>query len=1221
MVKSSAASMLASDVDVRGTDVFISYDSEDLAFVEKLKEAIRSQKLQIWEIGKNLPIGVSPNAPEAWQYVATGIRSSSIFVFVISPESVASAKNQNELTLALQSGKHLVPICCREVSDDTLPKDLHNRSAWFTVDLLSPEPFKLVAQRINQFHIYVRLQERAEEWIAKGQPQNLLLGKKDLESINHWVKQAVNEQLPLTKVQQDYLKHSRQIEGQVQLPAVLISYSRKNKPFVEKLCAALRDNDISYWVDWENIPVAAPWREELAEGIRNASNFLFVMSRDSVASKYCYDEINQAASHNKRIISFVLDRDYDRDQVHPAAKERNWLYLDEFSGFEDALSKLLEAIKKDEPYVKKHTDLQLDAIEWDSNKRHDEFLLNRTQLKAAQQWLQLSDTKEPKPTELQKAFINASANKQRQNCISRIITIGGVSALAIGGLLFALTKTNGEINALVSALDEKKGLDALMTSLKADKEFDQNVFGWWLKQFNPQAQARVVAALHKSIYNLNEYNRLEGHQGRVYTAIYSHNGKLIASADQNGIVKLWSADGKLINTFTGHTADVTSLDFSGDDQVLASASDDGSVKLWKVAQEYSLTESPLIKTLTGHQGRVYKVRFSPDGKSLASASTDKTIKRWSKDGKLLETLSHGGAVYNLSFSPDGRSLASASVDGARLWTQKDGLFAKVPPIQLSTQPTVGVSFSPDGQRIAATSFGNNVQLWDRNGKPIAILKGHQDRVRRVTFSHDNKLLASASDDNTVRLWTTEGKPVMLGTNQPLVLRGHQDAVTRVEFSRDDQTLISAGVDGTIKIWRISDGTLLDSFEGHRNDVSDIDLSPDSKIVISAGADGTVRLWKLGNSSITTLHHQNQVFDVSYSPTSELVATAGYQTIRFWKPDGTLLGSFPEAHQTEVRSISISPDGRLLASAGEDGQVRLWSFSQHGKLENATSKDLIKQKPGLVYAESSVSFSPDGNLIAAGGDDQMVRLWDQDGSPVHSPLAGHHASITSVGFGPAKSQLLISSGKKASKDAPGEVILWNIDGKLIKRLTTYGQQPLGDILSVSISPDGRFIAAADSSDNTIKLWKLIENSFDHSFTIEPFKSLPGHMAPIRKVIYSKDGKLLASASDDGTIKLWTAEGTPITTLRRHQRSVTSISFSPNAQTLASSSQDRSAILWQLPNKFDKTALTYLTQKGCNNLGNYLATNNNPDPQIKADRQEIGQFCNRTEGATKEIKGSP
>ena len=184
---------------------------------------------------------------------------------------------------------------------------------------------------------------------------------------------------------------------------IFISYSRKDKAFATRLHEALKARQREAWVDLEDIPPTAEWREKIKAGIEGARAFVFVLSPDSMASPECLKEVDHAAASHKRLIPVVC-REVDPQAVPEALGKLNWIFLREQDDFEKGLDTLLTAVDTDLEWVDAHTNLLEKATEWDRKGRDQSLLLRGGELRKAEGWQVQSAGKEPKPTDLMGEF-------------------------------------------------------------------------------------------------------------------------------------------------------------------------------------------------------------------------------------------------------------------------------------------------------------------------------------------------------------------------------------------------------------------------------------------------------------------------------------------------------------------------------------------------------------------------------------------------------------------------------------------------------------------------------------------------------------------------------------------------------------------------------------------------------------------------------------------------
>lgn len=245
-----------------------------------------------------------------------------------------------------------------------------------------------------------------------------------------------------------------------------------------------------------------------------------------------------------------------------------------------------------------------------------------------------------------------------------------------------------------------------------------------------------------------------------------------------------------------------------------------------------------------------------------------------------------------------------------------------------------MAFSPDGKFLASGSF-QEVALWDaKTGEQLHKLTGFAHGVVAIAFSNDGKLMATGGGSPTE---DGEVKVFEVGTWKLVtdVKNGHSDTVYGVAFSPDGTKLASCGADKFIKVWELPSAKFIKSFEGHTHHVLDVGWKFDGKLLASAGADNTVKVWdyEKGEQVRTINAHGKQVTRLIFVGKTPQVATcSGDQQVKFFNVDnGGNVRNFG-GNTDFVYALGVSPDGALVAAGGQEGVVRLY---------NGTNAQLIR----------------------------------------------------------------------------------------------------------------------------------------------------------------------------------------------------------------------------------------------------------------------------------------
>jgi WD40 repeat protein/transcriptional regulator with XRE-family HTH domain len=726
---------------------------------------------------------------------------------------------------------------------------------------------------------------------------------------------------------------------------------------------------------------------------------------------------------------------------------------------------------------------QYDALEREAQRQRE--------LVAAQK---LAETEKARAEEQ-----SASVKRLRQRAVylASAFVLATVAAIFAG--LFASTARQQALIASVRELSSAANLNLEIDPERSVLLAMEAVNKTYLKDQTVMPEAGE--ALHSAVQASRIELTLRGHTDTLWSAVYSQDGTKIVTASSDGTAKVWDAvTGKELLSVKSVTKGVNPspeafegwgwfwyATFSPNGKYLATADGDGIARVWD-----AVTGDELL-ALKGHNNDVFHIEFSPDGSRLVTVSSDGLAIIWDANtGEKLLTVSEGSALYWAVFSPDGSRIAIANHDDAwvSIWDAVTGERLLILPHPNTKVDSV--SYSPDGGRIVTTSNDQTVRIWDANsGKELLSLYGYTINVTNVAYSPDGTRIATVVLNNQVKIWDADtGQEI-------LTIAGHSLDVLTVAFSPDGAHVVTASRDGTARVWNVSpsrefltllngpvssssgavlayspDGTRLAtaysdpvakvwdlatgkqllSLTGHTQSVTFIAYNSDGTRIATASDDGTAIIWdaKIGRELRTFSGHTYPVLGVAFSPDGSRIATASADwTARVWDAEtGKVIFTFD--HKNEVESVVFSPDGKIIATASADKTAILWDALTGKKIFSLTGHtDTILQ----------IVFSPDGTRLATASRDGSAKVWDAVSGKELFTLWGHNGTVFSVAFSPDGKTIATASADKTAK-------LWDaLTGKEL--LTLHAPDGL---TSVAFSPDGFQLAVA-SRDGTDRIYLL------------------------------------------------------------------------------------------------------------------------------------------------------
>ena len=442
----------------------------------------------------------------------------------------------------------------------------------------------------------------------------------------------------------------------------------------------------------------------------------------------------------------------------------------------------------------------------------------------------------------------------------------------------------------------------------------------------------------------------------------------------------------------------------------------------------------------------------------------------------IQFTNHRDSLFVATYRPDGAVIASGGYDNDfLLWDAATGepLSRRVREHENRVRT---VAFSPDGNWLVTGGYDNQVMVWDvespSNPKQTFVSRAHTAPVNTAVFAPNGNIMVTGSQAGDFVIWEVRPEGQLRRLATPIA---HQGPVYQVAFTNDSRRLLTVGEDGNVILWDVSrpgfPSQVTTLSDAHSTAVNTITLNETNELFATGDDAGRIVIWSLATLEPLQVifAHTNWVFDLAFAPNSALIASASRDnSIVLWDIETGSRAAGPYLdHDDWVRDVEFSPDGSHLLSAGRDGTAIVWALTQNQQL----NRDIAAVPEGLqdfVVIENNNG----ANRAVAVSDGAIYRL--DNG-------LGEDGAWTEIGSVPLRSDLL-------------------------------------DSAAVQLSPNGRWLA--EPLTDTVRLWSLAD--LDPAVSDVTPITLTGHVAPIRGVTFSADGRYLAAVACAHPLELASVE---------------------------------------------------------------------------------------------------
>ena len=770
-------------------DVFVSYSRVDADFARRLNEALQIQGKRTWFDQESIATGA-----DFQQEICRGIENSDVFLFVLSPQSVASPYCADEVEYAESLNKRMVTVLHRPVDVGNLHPvlaklqwlDFRDHDGDFQVNF--QELLRTLDTDREHLEIHTRLLGRALEWDRGGRDESLLLRGQNLGSAEGWLVSNGEVEPRPTGLQQEYVRAGHALQ------AAKDSADRKLRRGVRLgVWAAALGILLAIGSSWYSQTKIAK-ANQLLQGARLEKAGLEAFNQSEFEQIQALLKAIQAGRSLQESIEAT-----DLNNVSDYTATSPILTLQQIQAAADQIPNRLLA----------HGE-KINSANFSSDGT---LMVTASSDGTARVW----DLKNSKNS------ILTTLEGHEAEVTSASLSPDGTQVLTISA------------DGTARVWDLKRDT---FSPLKGDKE------EIWSASFSPDGTQIVSVSRDNKLraWNLEfgTSSLLEGDKEEIWSASFSPDATRAVSVLYSPRLRVWNLESGTSSLLEGSSGGAMSASFSPDGTQVVSVpaiytshlktlAAGGQVKVWDL-------KSGSSTLLEGHEQEVYNASFSPDGTQVVTASEDDTARVWDlKSGTSIPLEGHEQGVLHASFSPDGTQVVTASGDGtARVWDLQSGTST---PLEGHEQGMYDASFSPDGTQVVTTSREGTARIWDLESRTSTPLEGHEQEVKSASFSPDGtQVVITSREGVTAQVWD-------LKTSTFNLLEGHEKEIIHASFSPDGTQVVTASWDETARVWDLENSTSI-PLDGHEQAVTYALFSPDGTQVVTASSDGTARVWDL-----------------------------------------------------------------------------------------------------------------------------------------------------------------------------------------------------------------------------------------------------------------------------------------------------------------------------------------------------------------------------------------